>query len=96
MGEPELALPAAVAPPAGRRPSARPRVRNPYTLAPEHYSPDGLTWTRCPCGWELFHGRGRYPFLSVLSSRGCPAGCRFCPYVAARAHSNAAFPRVHG
>ncbi|MBE2236138.1 MAG: radical SAM protein [Anaerolinea sp.] len=87
MGEPELALPAAAARLlAGELIPGR--AVNPYTLAPEHYTPDGLlaTLDALPMpAWELFHGRGhRYPFLSVLSSRGCPAGCRFCPYVAAQ------------
>lgn len=87
MGEPELALPAAAARLlAGEL--APGRAVNPYTLAPEHYTPDGLlaNLDALPMpAWELFHGRGhRYPFLSVLSSRGCPAGCGFCPYVAAQ------------
>lgn len=86
-GEPEMALPAAV-----RRVLAgdlRPgSAVNPYTLAPAHYSPDGylanLDALPMPA-WEVFLKAGSaYPFLSVLSSRGCPAGCRFCPYVAAQ------------
>ncbi len=87
MGEPELALPAA----ATRLLSgalAPGRAVNPYTLAAEHYTPDGLlaNLDAVPMpDWELFHGQEHaYPFLSVLSSRGCPAGCGFCPYVAAQ------------
>jgi radical SAM superfamily enzyme YgiQ (UPF0313 family) len=87
MGEPELALPAAAARLlAGDL--APGRAVNPYTLAPEHYTPDGLlaNLDAVPMpAWEMFHGQGHaYPFLSVLSSRGCPAGCGFCPYVAAQ------------
>lgn len=86
-GEPEMALPA-----AARRALAgdlRPGTAvNPYTLAPAHYLPDGyladLDALPMPA-WEVFLRGGRsYPFLSVLSSRGCPAGCRYCPYVAAQ------------
>lgn len=87
MGEPELALPAAASRLlAGDLAPGRPV--NPYTLAAEHYTPDGLLadLDAVPMpAWELFHGHGHaYPFLSVLSSRGCPAGCGFCPYVAAQ------------
>ncbi len=87
MGEPELALPAAAARLlAGDL--APGRAVNPYTLAPEHYTTDGLLaeLDAAPMpAWELFHGQEhRYPFLSVLSSRGCPAGCAFCPYVASQ------------
>ena len=87
MGEPELALPAAAARLlAGDLPPGR--AVNPYTLAAEHYTPDGLLLDldAVPMpAWELFHSQQQpYPFLSVLSSRGCPAGCGFCPYVAAQ------------
>lgn len=87
MGEPELALPAAAARLlAGDL--APGRAVNPYTLAAEHYTPDGLLadLDAAPMpAWEVFHGHEhRYPFLSVLSSRGCPSGCGFCPYVAAQ------------
>jgi anaerobic magnesium-protoporphyrin IX monomethyl ester cyclase len=87
MGEPELALPAAAARLlAGDL--APGRAVNPYTLAADHYSPDGmlLDLDAVPMpAWEVFHSPQRpYPFLSVLSSRGCPAGCGFCPYVAAQ------------
>ncbi len=87
MGEPELALPAA----ATRLLAgdlAPGRAINPYTLAAEHYSPDGLlvNLDAAPMpAWEVFHSPQRpYSFLSVLSSRGCPAGCGFCPYAAAQ------------
>lgn len=86
-GEPELALPA-----AARRLLAgdlRPgQVVNPYALAQTAYHPDGrlvdLDALPVPA-WDIFLSAGhRYPFLTILSSRGCPAGCRFCPYVAAQ------------
>jgi anaerobic magnesium-protoporphyrin IX monomethyl ester cyclase len=87
MGEPELALPAAAARLlAGDL--APGRAVNPYTLAAEHYTPDGLlaNLDAVPMpAWEHFHSpQHPYRFLSVLSSRGCPAGCAFCPYVAAQ------------
>jgi radical SAM superfamily enzyme YgiQ (UPF0313 family) len=87
MGEPELALPAA----ANRLLAgdlAPGRAVNPYTLAAEHYTPDGLlaNLDAVPVpAWELFHSRQHpYRFLSMVSSRGCPAGCAFCPFVAAQ------------
>ncbi len=87
MGEPELALPAAAARLLAGDLAPGCTV-NPYTLAPEHYTPDGLlaTLDAVPMpAWDLFHGPGQAdPFLSVLSSRGCPAGCGFGPYVAAQ------------
>jgi radical SAM superfamily enzyme YgiQ (UPF0313 family) len=87
MGEPELALPAAAARLlAGDLPPGR--AVNPYTLAADHYSPDGLLLDldAVPMpAWEHFHSQQHpYRFLSILSSRGCPAGCGFCPYVAAQ------------
>lgn len=89
MGEPELALPAAAARLlAGEL--APGRAVNPYTLAAEHYSPDGLLLDldAAPMpAWDLYHAQQPYRFLSVLSSRGCPAGCRFCPYVAAQGNT---------
>lgn len=86
-GEPELALPA-----AAQRLLAgelRPgQVLNPYTLAQAAYQPSGvladLDAAPLPA-WDVFMtGETRYPFLTILSSRGCPAGCAFCPYVAAQ------------
>ena len=89
MGEPELALPAAAARLlAGEL--APGRAVNPYTLAAQHYSPDGLLLNldAVPMpAWDLYHAQRPYRFLSVLSSRGCPAGCRFCPYVAAQGNT---------
>lgn len=89
MGEPELALPAAAARLlAGDL--APGRAVNPYTLAAEHYTPDGLLLNLDDVpmpAWDLYHAHHPYRFLSVLSSRGCPAGCRYCPYAAAQGHA---------
>lgn len=35
--------------------------------------------------WDLLP-YGRYRFLTVLSSRGCPDRCAYCPYAAAQGH----------
>lgn len=94
-GEPELALPAALrrlqvgAGAAQQTPPWHPgQVVNPYTLAQDFYRPDGLLddLDAAPVpAWEVFlHDGNTYPFLTVLSSRGCPAGCGFCPYTAAQ------------
>ena len=95
-GEPELALPAAV-----RRLLAgeeRPgRVINPYEMAPAAYWPGGLLadLDSLPIpAWDIF-AKTSYPFLTILSSRGCPAGCRFCPYVAAQGHEHRIQSPVH-
>ena len=89
-GEPELALPAAI-----RRTLAgeeRPgNVVYPYELAHADYWPGGLLadLDALPLpAWEIFTKEGAYPFLTLLSSRGCPAGCGFCPYVAAQGHEH--------
>lgn len=42
---------------------------------------DGLPFP----AWDLLP-YGRYPLLSVLSSRGCPDRCAYCPYAAAQGH----------
>ncbi len=85
-GEPELAVPAAaqrlVA--GAFKPG---EALSPYVLAEPAYTPDGrladLDALPLPA-WDLFCDRANYPFLSLLSSRGCPAGCSYCPYVAAQ------------
>lgn len=92
-GEAELALPA-----AARRLLAgehQPgQVINPYALAQSTYHPQGhvrnLDLLPIPA-WDLFAEQSRpYPFLTILSSRGCPAACRYCPYVAAQGHEHRA------
>jgi radical SAM superfamily enzyme YgiQ (UPF0313 family) len=86
-GEPELAALAAARHllTGDVRPGA---AVNPYTLAHAAYQPDGMlaNLDALPMpAWDVFLKAGHsYPFLSILSSRGCPAGCRFCPYVAAQ------------
>jgi radical SAM superfamily enzyme YgiQ (UPF0313 family) len=88
-GEPELALAT-----AARRLLAgdiRPGESvNPYTLAQSAYSADGMLvdLDQLPFpAWQLFvegPWAVNYPLLAVLSSRGCPAGCGYCAYVAAQ------------
>ncbi|MEA3336106.1 MAG: radical SAM protein [Chloroflexota bacterium] len=86
-GEPELAVPT-----AARRlldGDIRPgEVVNPYELVPGSYHPDGrlLALDALPIpAWEIFlTGRDDFSFLTLHSSRGCAAGCRFCPYVVAQ------------
>lgn len=61
---------------------------SPYALAQTVYTPDGrladLNALPMPA-WDVFHDQtAHYPFLSILSSRGCPAGCSYCPYAAAQ------------
>ncbi len=78
-GEPEAALPAALDALTG---GAR-GVLAAQTLRPDAYSSAGLlrdldalpfpAWDVVP--WQP------YNMLSLLSSRGCPAGCRYCAYV---------------
>lgn len=86
-GEPDLAVPA-----AAKRLLAGAftpgEAVSPYALAQTAYTPDGrladLDALPLPA-WDLYHGMAHsYPFLTILSSRGCPAGCAFCPYVAAQ------------
>ncbi len=78
-GEPELALPAAVQAVAD---GAR-GILTPTGLGVPGYDRHGRVidldalpfpaWEYVP--WQV------YGFLSLFSSRGCPAGCRYCPYV---------------
>jgi radical SAM superfamily enzyme YgiQ (UPF0313 family) len=90
-GEAELALA-----PATRRlltGECRPgEVFNPYALAQSAYQPDGLVrdLDLLPNpAWDLFLEQGRsYPFLTMFSSRGCPASCSYCPYVVAQGHEH--------
>jgi hypothetical protein len=78
-GEPELALPAAMQAVAG---GAR-GVLTPTGLGVPGHDRHGRlveldalpfpAWEHVP--WQA------YGFLSLFSSRGCPDGCRYCPYV---------------
>lgn len=86
-GEPELALPAACRHLLAG--DVRPGMAiNPYTLAEAAYHPDGtlINLDSVPMPqWDVFLKTGPgYPFLTILSSRGCPAGCAYCPYTAAQ------------
>ena len=86
-GEPDLAVPAAVKRLLTGAFTPGEAV-SPYALAQTAYTPDGrltnLDALPLPA-WDLYHGKAHtYPFLTILSSRGCPAGCAFCPYAAAQ------------
>lgn len=79
LGEPELALPAVV---RAVRDGARGGL-TPAALGVSGYDERGRVtdldalpfpaWDRVP--WRF------YQLLSVFGSRGCPDGCRYCPYV---------------
>ncbi len=81
LGEPELALPAAIqALRAGARGALTPRALGVpgYDARGWLVDLDALPYP----AWELTPWRA-YGFLSLFSSRGCPDGCRYCPYVVA-------------
>jgi radical SAM superfamily enzyme YgiQ (UPF0313 family) len=94
-GEPELALPPLAryllrghSPPHLEETLRPGSVVNPYVMAQDAYGPDGtlvdLDSLPLPA-WDVFQTAGlHYPFLTIMSSRGCPAGCLYCPYVAAQ------------
>jgi len=58
------------------------------TVQAAGYQPDGflldLDVVPFPA-WDLMRPE-RYRLLTVLSSRGCPDGCAYCPYAAAQGH----------
>lgn len=84
-GEPELAFRALCEQLLEER-AALERVLSPATLGVAGYDAQGLLsdLDALPIpAWELLPWRG-YPFLSVLSSRGCEERCRWCPYVVAQ------------
>jgi len=41
--------------------------------------------------WDLLPWQ-RYPFLTALTSRGCPDGCAYCPYAVGQGHAFRARP----
>lgn len=83
IGEPELALPAAA--------QALKTIDTPHHLEAAALNPnayDAQSYLRDLDGlphpaWDLWPHK-RYPFLSVMSSRGCDHACAYCPYVAAQ------------
>jgi anaerobic magnesium-protoporphyrin IX monomethyl ester cyclase len=81
IGEPERALPAAIE--AARRQDGPGRSAPAQSLAPADYDADGyltdLESLPLPA-WDLAPV-GRYRMLTLLSSRGCPQRCTYCPYV---------------
>jgi anaerobic magnesium-protoporphyrin IX monomethyl ester cyclase len=85
-GEPELLFLAACERVAEG--GALPPLVSPQDLGAEGYDDDGwlLDLDSLPCpAWDLLPWE-RYPFLSVMSSRGCDDECAYCPYVAAQGH----------
>jgi len=84
-GEPELAI-AALADALDRDRVSLPRIVTPASLGLQGYDSQGLIadLDALPVpAWDLWPV-SRYPFLSVLSSRGCEARCSWCPYVVAQ------------
>jgi len=93
-GEPERALAALCG--AIWRQGAVPRVVNGAGMGMPDYDEHGFLRRLDALAHPAWHVLpvGRYPALSVLSSRGCDHGCAWCPYVVAqgnvyRAHSTA-------
>lgn len=83
-GEPELAFPPLCTGLLAK--SSLPRVVTPADLSLDGYDGQGLIVdlnTLPHPAWDLFP-LGRYPFLTVLSSRGCEASCTWCPYIVAQ------------
>jgi anaerobic magnesium-protoporphyrin IX monomethyl ester cyclase len=86
VGEPELAFPALCARLLGESGAPVERVVTPAALGVAGYDAAGfltdLDALPFPA-WELLPVE-KYPFLSVLGSRGCERDCSWCPYVVAQ------------
>ncbi|MGB9880683.1 MAG: B12-binding domain-containing radical SAM protein, partial [Anaerolineae bacterium] len=67
---------------------SQPRLLTPESIGASGYDTQGfmedLDTLPFPA-WDLLP-YGKYKFLTVLSSRGCPDGCAYCPYAAAQGH----------
>ena len=84
-GEPELAFPEFCTRILGAR-SSLPRAVAPAYLGLDGHDDQGLIIDLDPLpypAWDLFP-TGRYPFLTLLSSRGCEDSCSWCPYIVAQ------------
>ncbi len=88
VGEAEGFLVAALAYLAGERFPSGPRKLSPSAVGQTGYDEQGLMQNldALPIpAWDLLPWTA-YPLLTVLSSRGCPDGCAYCPYAAAQGH----------
>lgn len=87
VGEAEGFFPAALQYLQERSPSA-PVLLTPATVEAPGYGPDGflLDLDVLPFpAWDSLRP-DKYKLLTVLSSRGCPDRCVYCPYAAAQGH----------
>jgi anaerobic magnesium-protoporphyrin IX monomethyl ester cyclase len=85
LGEPEIALPRLCQRVVADKRDL-PRHVEAATLDPAHHTSDGLLrdLDALPLpAWDWITVE-RYNHLSILSSRGCTAGCAWCPYVTAQ------------
>jgi len=86
LGEPELAVGAAAAALHDSSAADRPLLLSPDGLPVGGYDERGLIadLDALPFpAWDLTPVE-RYPFLTIMASRGCDATCRYCPYVVAQ------------
>jgi anaerobic magnesium-protoporphyrin IX monomethyl ester cyclase len=86
-GEPELSF-CAVCDGLLRSGASLSRVIRSAEIAPAEYDESNLLrdLDKLPFpAWDLLP-RERYSHLSILTSRGCPEGCVWCPYVVAQGH----------
>jgi anaerobic magnesium-protoporphyrin IX monomethyl ester cyclase len=88
VGEAEGFIGAALQHLLDRPPAMTPQLLSPHALQAPGYDEQGFL-SDLDClpfpAWELLPYQ-RYPLLTVLSSRGCPDQCTYCPYAAAQGH----------
>jgi radical SAM superfamily enzyme YgiQ (UPF0313 family) len=88
VGEAEGFIGAALQHLLDRPPAMTPQLLSPHALQAPGYDEQGFL-SDLDClpfpAWELLPYQ-RYPLLTVLSSRGCPDLCAYCPYAAAQGH----------
>ncbi len=88
IGEAEGFFVAALQYLAGEEFSSGPRMLGPGTVGAVGHDEQGLVQNldALPiAAWDLLPWTA-YPLLTVLSSRGCPDACVYCPYAAAQGH----------